>query len=250
MRCEIRFPRVEGYRVELPEERLTAEFNDDSMLELTPDLVGPSITQNAGIIGEGVDLNLVHTGRPAPLDAALPPHPAPALHQVARPRRRAQAAPVRPAQAHHPAVARRPAWSARAAPIPAQLMYQELADMACERITAGITRALVGRAPDQGRARPLQPHRLDDPRQLQHLEDRPLGDRRPPLPHQLGRSSTATGRPSSAAWPRPTRGCGPTSRTTTSASRCPTATAPRRAKYLPDFIVLVDDGHGDDDLLH
>ena len=37
---EIRFPRVEGYRVELPEERLTAEFNDDSMLELTPDLVG------------------------------------------------------------------------------------------------------------------------------------------------------------------------------------------------------------------
>ena len=47
-RLEIRFPRVEGYRVELPEERLTAEFNDDSMLELTPDLVGPSITQNAG----------------------------------------------------------------------------------------------------------------------------------------------------------------------------------------------------------
>ena len=29
---EIRFPRVEGYRVELPEERLTAEFNDDSVL--------------------------------------------------------------------------------------------------------------------------------------------------------------------------------------------------------------------------
>ena len=27
---EIRFPRVEGYRVELPEERLTAKFNDDS----------------------------------------------------------------------------------------------------------------------------------------------------------------------------------------------------------------------------
>jgi type III restriction enzyme len=57
---EIRFPRVEGYRVELPEERLTAAFNDDSILELTPDLVGPSITQNAGIIGEGVDLNLEH----------------------------------------------------------------------------------------------------------------------------------------------------------------------------------------------
>ena len=103
---EIRFPRVEGYRVELPEERLTAEFNDDSVLELTPDLVGPSITRNSGIIGEAVDLNLVHTGRHAAVHAAVPPHPAPALHQVARPRRRAEAPPVRPAQAHHQAVAR------------------------------------------------------------------------------------------------------------------------------------------------
>src|SRR6201986_4497025 len=39
---EIRFPRVAGYRVELPEERLTATFNPDSTLLLTPDLVGPS----------------------------------------------------------------------------------------------------------------------------------------------------------------------------------------------------------------
>ena len=59
---EIRFPRVEGYRVELPEERLTANFNDDSVLELTPDLVGATETRNSGIIGESVDLNLVHTG--------------------------------------------------------------------------------------------------------------------------------------------------------------------------------------------
>jgi type III restriction enzyme len=59
---EIQFPRVAGYRVELPEDRLTAEFNADSVLELTPDLVGATETQNAGIIGEKVDLNLVHTG--------------------------------------------------------------------------------------------------------------------------------------------------------------------------------------------
>jgi type III restriction enzyme len=59
---EIRFPRVMGYRVELPEERLTAQFNGDSVLELTPDLVGPSVTKNQGIIGEGVHLNLIHTG--------------------------------------------------------------------------------------------------------------------------------------------------------------------------------------------
>lgn len=59
---EIQFPRVQGYRVELPEERLTADFNADSILELTPDLVGPSVTRNSGIIGEGVDLSLEHLG--------------------------------------------------------------------------------------------------------------------------------------------------------------------------------------------
>ena len=53
---EIRFPRVAGYRVELPEERLTARFTGDSTLELTPDLVGPTITRNTGIIGEALDL--------------------------------------------------------------------------------------------------------------------------------------------------------------------------------------------------
>ncbi len=51
---EIRFPRVVGYRVELPEERLTAEFNDDSILELSPDLVGPSITRNQASSAKGL----------------------------------------------------------------------------------------------------------------------------------------------------------------------------------------------------
>ena len=66
---EIRFPRVEGYRVELPEERLTADFNEESVLELTPDLVGPSTTLNSGIIGETADMDLKHLGdmRPSSL---------------------------------------------------------------------------------------------------------------------------------------------------------------------------------------
>ena len=67
--CEIRFPRVQGYRVELPEEHVDAKFDRDSTLVLTPDIVGPSVTHNAGIIGEGVDLNLIHRRdlRPATL---------------------------------------------------------------------------------------------------------------------------------------------------------------------------------------
>ena len=59
---EITFPRVEGYRVELPEERLTAKFDRNSVLELTPDLVGPSVTRNQGIIGEPIDLTVEHLG--------------------------------------------------------------------------------------------------------------------------------------------------------------------------------------------
>ena len=49
---EIRFPRVVGYRTELPEKRFGAEFNDDSKLTLTPELVGPCKTLMSGIVGE------------------------------------------------------------------------------------------------------------------------------------------------------------------------------------------------------
>ena len=91
---EICFPRVAGYRVELPEERLEAEFNKDSVLELTPDLVGPSITRNQGIIGEGVDLSLVHTNDL--LTSTLLFHlPSGCSTQVPRSGRRAQALSLR-----------------------------------------------------------------------------------------------------------------------------------------------------------
>ncbi|MCY4429674.1 MAG: restriction endonuclease, partial [Rhodospirillales bacterium] len=48
---EIRFPRVGGYRVQLPDERLTATFSPDSTLILTPENVGPAETTNQGIVG-------------------------------------------------------------------------------------------------------------------------------------------------------------------------------------------------------
>ncbi len=139
---EIRFPRVQGYRVELPEERLTAEFNDDSVLELTPDLVGPSITKNAGIIGEDVELSLQHLKdmRRSTLLFHITqrllytkwrdPGEEPKLYLFGQLKRITKQ------------------WLdtclvCKGGTYPAQLMYQELADMACERITAGITRALV-----------------------------------------------------------------------------------------------------------
>jgi type III restriction enzyme len=138
---EIRFPRVAGYRVELPSERLEAEFNDDSILELTPDLVGPSITQNAGIIGESVDLNLEHLDdlRRSTLLMQLTKR---LLYTKYRD-------PGEEAKLHLFGQLKRITrqWLdtclvCKGGTYPAQLMYQELADMACERITAGITRKL------------------------------------------------------------------------------------------------------------
>ncbi|MFZ1710426.1 MAG: DEAD/DEAH box helicase family protein, partial [Anaerolineae bacterium] len=143
---EICFPRVVGYRVELPEERLTAQFNADSVLELTPDLVGPSITRNAGIIGQEVDLSLEHLKdmRPSTLLFHVTkrllytkwrdPGEEPKLHLFGQLKR----------------ITRE--WLdtclvCKGGTYPAQLMYQELADMACERITAAITRAFQGERP-------------------------------------------------------------------------------------------------------
>ncbi len=152
----IRFPRVEGYRVELPEERLSAEFNDDSVLTLTPDLVGPSITRNSGIIGEGVDMNLEHLGdmRPSTLVFHLTqrllytkwrdPGEEPKLHLFGQLKRITKQ------------------WLdtcvvCKGETYPALLMYQELADMACNRITAGITRKFLGERPIKALLDPYNP---------------------------------------------------------------------------------------------
>jgi len=153
---EIRFPRVEGYRVELPEERLSANFNDESVLELTPDLVGPSITRNSGIIGQGVDLNLEHLGdmRPSTLVFHVTqrllytkwrdPGEEPKLHLFGQLKRITKE------------------WLdtrlvCKGGTYPAQLMYQELADMACERITAAITRQFLGDRPIKALLDPYNP---------------------------------------------------------------------------------------------
>ena len=143
---EIRFPRVEGYRIEQPNDRLQAEFTPDSRLVLSPELVGPSITHNEGIIGEGVDLNLVHTGdlRFSTL----------VYHLTGRLVSHHWREPGQPEPMHLFADLRRIArqWLDECLEcvggcFPAQLMYQELADIACEKITAAINRAHLDAQP-------------------------------------------------------------------------------------------------------
>ncbi|MCU0286532.1 MAG: DEAD/DEAH box helicase family protein [Acidobacteria bacterium] len=245
---EICFPNVMGYRVELPTEKLTAVFNEDSILELTPELVGPSITRNAGIIGEGVDLNLIHTRELRDLTILYhltrrllytrwrDPGEEPRLHLFGQLKRIA-------------GEWMRTCLKWKGDTYPAQLMYQELADMACERITAGITRSLVGQRPMKAMIDPYNPTGssihvnfnttkmnrwetdarrchvnwiiLDSdweaefcrvveshPRVISYIKNHNLGLE---VPYRYGSNMR---------------------------------------KYIPDFIVLVDDGHGLEDPLH
>jgi len=153
---EIQFPRVAGYRVELPNIRLEAEFNEDSVFELTPDIVGPSITRNSGIIGEGVDLNLEHLEdmRHSTLIFNLTSrllythyrdaNKEPELHLFGQLKRVAKQ------------------WLdtylvCKGGTYPALLIYQELADMACSRIHAGITRRFEGEQPIRAVLDPYNP---------------------------------------------------------------------------------------------
>jgi len=148
---EIRFPRVEGYRVELPEERLSASFNDESILTLSPALVGPSITRNSGIIGEGVDMSLKHLGdmRHSSLVFHLTerllttkwrdPGEAPKLHLFGQLKRIVNQ--------WFNGDDQRQYLVCKGDTYPALLMYQELADMACNKITAAITRQFLGQRP-------------------------------------------------------------------------------------------------------
>lgn len=55
---EIIFPRVVGYRVDLPDERLQAEFTNDSSYVIDHEMIGASQTDMSGIVGEGHTLSL------------------------------------------------------------------------------------------------------------------------------------------------------------------------------------------------
>ncbi len=245
---EIRFPRVEGYRVELPEERLTASFNDDSILELSPDLVGPSITRNSGIIGEGVDMNLEHLGDMRQSSVLFEvtkrllytkyrdPGEEPKLHLFGQLKRITKQ------------------WLdtclvCKGGTFPAQLMYQELADMACNRITAGISRALEGKRPIKALLDPYnptgstahvrfntsRPSRWETSSNTCHINWVVLDS-----DWEAEFCRVAESHPKVRAYVK-NHNLG---------LEVPYRYGSEIRKYLPDFIVLVDDGHGPDDLLH
>ena len=59
---EITFPRIAGYRTELPNKILNAKFTEDSIYTLNPEIVGPTITKNAGIVGQTENFTVERLG--------------------------------------------------------------------------------------------------------------------------------------------------------------------------------------------
>jgi type III restriction enzyme len=246
---EIRFPRVAGYRIELPEERLTAKFNEDSRLVLTPDLVGATETQNSGIIGEKVDLTLVHTGdvRPSQILYELTSHLVltqwrdpgedPKLYLFGQLKRIAKQ------------------WLdggylvCNGGTYPAQLKYKMLADMACKRITDGINRSLVGEKPIKVVLDPYNPtgstihvnfntsktSRWETDSRRCHINWIILDS---DWEAEFCRVAEAHPRVRSYV------------KNHNLGLEVPYRYGSEMRKYRPDFIVRVEDGHGEDDLLN
>ena len=244
---EIVFPRVVGYRKELPEDRLLANFNEESTFKLTPEIVGATTTQNAGIIGESANLKLdldnvrvntilMHLTQHLLMEKFRDAGEEPKLYLFGQLKKITQE------------------WFdnyfiCEGGAKPAQLLYKALADTACSRIEAAITRASAEDKP------------------VKALLDsyNPQGSTR----HVNFTTSKKT------RWKTDPRKCHINWVITDSdweAEFCRVAEAHPRVKayvknqnlgfevpytlggelhhYIPDFIVLVDDGHGEDDLLH
>ncbi len=243
--AEIRFPRVEGYRVELPRDNVAAAFDDNSRLRLTPDLIGATVTQNAGIIGESVDLTLEHTKdmrysslvfhltsylverwRP---DDTTRPHLFNQLRGIVR------------------------EWldnylTCEGSTYPAQLTYKTLADTACERIIAGINLKLQGEKPILAVLDPYMPAGTTASVSFTTSKKRWTTDpRKCHLNYAVLDSDwegefcrVAEAHPNVRAYVK-NQGLG---------FEVPYRCGSIARRYRPDFIVRIEDGHGEDDLLN
>ena len=245
---EIKFPRVEGYRVDLPEERLEATFNDESILVLNQELVGPTVTVNAGLIGKPEDFTVEHLKdvRPSTVLFNL-------THRLLETKWRDPGGELR---LHLFGQLKRitKQWLdtylvCKGGTYPAQLLYQELADMACNKITAAITERFRKERPIKALLDAYNPtgstmnvrfntsktNRWETSAKLCHINWAILDS-----DWEGEFCRVAEKHPKVRAYVK-NQNLG---------LEVPYRYGSETRKYLPDFIVLVDDGHGPDDLLH
>lgn len=247
---EIRFPRVEGYRVELPEDRLVAKFNIDSTYELTPDIVGATHTITSGIIGKSEDMNVIHLNdfRYSTIVYHVTerllytkfrdPGEEPKLHLFGQLKRI-----VKDWLDNH--------LVCKGGTFKAQILYRDLCDEACNRITQGITQHEI----DKNAKHPIKA--LLDP-------FNPAGSTM-----HVRFNTTKTDRWETAAnkchvnwvildsdWEAEFCRVAETHpkvfayvKNHNLGLEVPYLHGSENRKYRPDFIVLVDDGHGPNDLL-
>ncbi len=245
---EIRFPRVQGYRTELPDQQIEAAFNEDSTFDLTPEQVGACNTRNEGIIGEGINLTVEHLKETRP-SSILYNLTVRLLNTTWR-----EAGQPFDQNLFGPLKRIVKQWLDQylictGGTYPAQILYPSLADRACERITAAITAKTAGAAPIKALLDPFNPEgstrhvsfitskttRWQTDSRRCHINwvildsDWESEFCRVAEQHPLVR---AYAKNHSLGFEVPYR-CGGENRI-----------------YRPDFLVLVEDGHGESDLLH
>jgi len=246
---EIRFPRVAGYRTEPAKERLQAHFTDESTLELTSQLIGATETRNSGIIGEQVDLTLKHTAdvRPSQVVFELTTHLLQAKY------RDKDGQPRNHLFGQLKRICRQ--WIdnclvCKSGAYPAQLKYKMIANMASEKISAAITRA------ETGKGRPVRAilDSYNPAGSTMHVNFHTSKTRRWQTDSRRCHINWAIldsdwegefcrvveSHPRVKAYVK-NRGLG---------FEAPYRMGSVTRRYVPDFIVLINDGRGDDDLLH
>jgi len=246
---EITFPRVQGYRVDLPKDNINAKFDAaTSTLEITPDLVGATAVQVAGIIGAPADLTIEHTAEIRPsqvlfeLTAYLVKYKWPDANGDPR---------ITQFGSLKRVVKR---WLdegylvCKGGTTAAQLKYKTLADLACEKIVAAITVAHAEEFPMQAILDPYVPEGSTAFVNF-NTSKLPRWETSPAKSHvnwavldsewEKEFCRVAESHPKVRAYVK-NSGLG---------FEVPYNDGGEARRYLPDFIVLVDDGHGDEDLL-
>jgi type III restriction enzyme len=243
------FPRVTGYRKELADEQIGAEFTPDSRLLLTPEKVGPCRTLLEGIVGEGVTIGPDHLQDMRQSEISF--HLAKRLLYT-RFRKADEPAPMHLFYALQRVVRR---WldegylECTGNTRKAMVTYQEIADQACELIDLACQRAM---GKDKGVKAILDPYnprgstthvsfnttkdQLWETAQTKCHVNYVVGD----SAWELELARVVEAHPRVLAYVK---------------NQGLQLTVPYRdggnpKKYLPDFIVQVDDGRGTDDPLN
>lgn len=246
----IRFPRIAGYRVELPNDRLTATFTEDSVFTLTPELVGPCKTRIEGLVGEGHDLT------PQDLDGMRPSSVA--MHLTKRLIARKLTVPGQPAPWHLSAkvqpICR--AWiksclKTEGGTTVGMLTWSEMNDIACEKIHQAIALSMGADGEEYVRAvvDPYNPSGSTD-HVLFLTSKTTLWTTAPDKCHvnyvvcdsdwEAEAAKVIEGHPATIAYVK-NQGLG---------FEVPYRFGTQTRRYLPDFIVKLEDGRGRDDPLH